>query len=61
MIERERVLAGDTELVARDVLIDRISRRRRRRRTIAVLVAGLLFGVMVGAAGLFGLAWLYAR
>ena len=61
MIERERVLAGDTELAARDILIDRIARRRRRRRTAAVLLAGLLFGVLVGAAGLFGLALFYAR
>jgi hypothetical protein len=57
LIERERVLAGDTELAARDVLIDQVSRRRRRRRTAAVLLLGLLLGIMTGAAGLFALAW----
>src|SRR5262250_533639 len=48
LVERERVLAGDTELAARDVLIDRISRKRRRRRIFAVLIIGLLLGVLVG-------------
>jgi hypothetical protein len=57
LIERERVLAGDTELAARDVLIDQVSRRRRRRRTVAVLLLGLLLGIVTGAAGLFALAW----
>jgi hypothetical protein len=58
LVERERVLAGDTELAARDVLIDQVSRRRRRRRLLGVLIIGLLFGVLAGAAGLFALAWL---
>jgi hypothetical protein len=57
LIERERVLAGDTELVARDVLIDQVSRRRRRRRMVGVLVLGLLLGALAGGAGLFALAW----
>jgi uncharacterized protein involved in exopolysaccharide biosynthesis len=57
LVERERVLAGDTELAARDVLIDRISRRRRRRRMAAVLIVGLLLGVLAGVAGVFALAW----
>jgi hypothetical protein len=57
LIERERVLAGDTELVARDVLIDQVSRRRRRRRMAGVLVLGLLLGALAGGAGLFALAW----
>jgi hypothetical protein len=57
LVERERVLAGDTELAARDVLIDRISRRRRRRRMVAVLIVGLLLGVLAGVAGVFALAW----
>ena len=57
LVERERVLAGDTELAARDVLIDRVSRKRRRRRIIAVLVFGLLLGALAGAVGVFALAW----
>ena len=57
LVERERVLAGDTELAARDLLIDRVSRKRRRRRIIAVLVFGLLLGALAGAAGVFALAW----
>jgi hypothetical protein len=60
LIERERVLAGDTELAARDVLIDQVSRRRRRRRMLGVLIAGLLLGALAGAAGLFAIAWLSA-
>jgi hypothetical protein len=57
LVERERVLAGDTELAARDVLIDQVSRRRRRRRMLGVLIVGLLLGVIAGAAGVFALAW----
>ena len=57
LVERERVLAGDTELAARDVLIDRVSRRRRRRRILFGLIIGLLLGVVVGVAGVFALAW----
>jgi len=57
LVERERALAGDTELAARDVLIDQVSRRRRRRRLIAVLIIGLLLGVLAGVGGLFALAW----
>ena len=57
LIERERALAGDTELAARDVLIDQISRRRRRRRMAGVLIVGLLLGALAGVGGLFALAW----
>lgn len=57
LIERERALAGDTELAARDVLIDQVARRRRRRRTAAVLLVGLVLGALAGIAGLFALAW----
>jgi hypothetical protein len=56
LIECERVIAGDTELAARDVLIDQVARRRRRRRMLGVLIVGLLLGVLIGAAGLFALA-----
>ncbi len=57
LVERERVIAGDTELAARDVLIDQVSRRRRRRRMLAKLILGLLLGVVAGIAGVFALAW----
>ena len=57
LVERERVLAGDTELAARDVLIDQVARRRRRRRMWGVLIMGLLLGALAGIAGLFALAW----
>ena len=57
LVERERVLAGDTELAARDVLIDQVSRRRRRRRMLGVLIVGLLLGVLAGVAGVFAVAW----
>src|SRR5262252_5511748 len=57
LVERERVLAGDTELAARDVLIDQVARRRRRRRMWGVLIIGLLLGALGGIAGLFALAW----
>jgi hypothetical protein len=39
------------------VLIDQVSRRRRRRRMAGVLVLGLLLGALAGGAGLFALAW----
>jgi hypothetical protein len=57
LVERERVLAGDTELAARDVLIDQVSHRRRRRRMLAMLTVGLLLGVIAGVAGVLALAW----
>src|ERR1700730_18528409 len=46
LVERERVLAGDTELAARDVLIDQVSRRRGRRRLLAGLIVGPLHCVI---------------
>ena len=58
MVERERVLAGDTELIARDLLIDGIEQRRRRRRLVATLFLGLALGFLVGSAALFAVAWL---
>jgi hypothetical protein len=61
LVERERVLAGDTELAARDVLIDRVARKRRRRRIWGVLIIGLLLGALAGIVGLFALAWWSVR
>jgi hypothetical protein len=52
------VLAGDTEFVARDILIDGVARRRQSRRLVAVLFLGLALGFVVGAAALFGTAWI---
>jgi len=57
LVERERVMAGDTELAARDALIDLVMRRRRHMRFAAVLALGLVLGVLAGAAALFAVAW----
>jgi hypothetical protein len=57
LVERERIMAGDTELAARDALIDLVTRRRRRTRIAGVLALGLLLGALAGAAGLFAFAW----
>ncbi len=58
LVERERVLAGDTELAARDLLIDGVARRRQRRRLVAILLIGLVLGFVAGAAALLGTAWI---
>jgi len=60
LVERERVVAGDTELVARDLLIDAVSRRRRRRRVLLTLLIGLTLGVALGAGAVLGTAWVSA-
>jgi len=60
LVERERVVAGDTELAARDRLIDTVSRRRRRRRTLLVLLLGIFLGVAIGAGAVLGTAWVAA-
>jgi len=57
LVERERVMAGDTELAARDALIDLVMRRHRHMRFAAVLALGLVLGVLAGAAALFAVAW----
>ena len=60
LVERERVVAGDTELAARDLLIDAVSRRRRRRRVLLTLLIGLTLGVVRGAGAVLGTAWVSA-
>jgi hypothetical protein len=57
LIERERVIAGDTELAARDILIDAVNRRRRRRRMLVTLLLGLILGVPIGAGAMLATAW----
>jgi len=58
LVERERAVAGDTELLASDILIDAVRRRRHRRRLVAMLCLGLVLGFLGGAAALFAFAWL---
>jgi hypothetical protein len=58
LVERERAVAGDTELLASDILIDAVRRRRQRRRMAAMLCLGLVLGFLAGAAALFAAAWL---
>jgi len=60
LVERERVIAGDTELAARDLLIDGVSRRQRRRRLLLVLLIGLILGAAIGAGAVLGTAWISA-
>ena len=56
LVERERALAGDTELGARDRLIDDIVRRQRRRTMQALFVTGMVVGMATGVAGLLTVA-----
>jgi hypothetical protein len=60
LVERERAIAADTELLARDLIVDAVERRRRRRRLVAVLCLGLVLGALLGAAALLAAAWLTA-
>jgi hypothetical protein len=55
LVERERALAGDTELGARDRLIDHVGRQRRRTMQ-ATFVVGVLVGMATGVVGLLALA-----
>ena len=59
LVERERAVAGDTELGARDRLIDDIVRGRRRRTLWAVFAIGVVVGMVTGAASLLGVAALF--
>ena len=58
LVERERVIAGETELAARDLLIDAVGRQRRRRRMLTMLLIGLVLGAAIGAGAVLGTAWL---
>jgi hypothetical protein len=57
LVERERVLEGDSALIAHDRLLVAARSRRRRWRIFFAFVTGLL----VGAAGLLTFAWFAAR
>jgi hypothetical protein len=57
LVERERVLEGDSALIANDELMA-AARRRRRRWRVAL---AFMFGLIVGAAGLFAIAWVVGR
>lgn len=57
LVERERLLEGDSALIANDALTAAARRRRRRWR---VLLA-FMFGLMAGATTLFTIAWFVAR
>jgi hypothetical protein len=57
LIERERVLAGETALIAQDELTAAARRRQRRWRVFW----SFLFGLAVGAAALFAVAWFVGR
>jgi hypothetical protein len=60
IVERERVLAGETDLGARDLLAEAASRKRRRRRTRTTLILGMILGALIGAAAMVAAAWLAA-
>ena len=57
LVERERVLEGDSALIAQDALTAAARWRRRRWR---VLLA-FMFGLLAGAGTLFTIAWIVAR
>src|SRR5262245_1835305 len=57
LVERERLLEGDSALIAQDSLLAAAQRRRRRWRVFVAFVIGLI----AGASTLFTLAWFAAR
>jgi hypothetical protein len=57
LVERERLLEGDSALIAYDALLVAGRRRRRRWRVFLAFV----FGLAIGAASLFAIAWFVAR
>jgi hypothetical protein len=57
LVERERMVEGDSALIAQDHLLT-VARRRRRRWRV---VLAFLVGILIGAASLFAIAWFAAR
>jgi hypothetical protein len=57
LVERERMLEGDSPLIAQDELLRAARRRRRRWRLFLAFIVGLL----IGTTSLFTLAWFVAR
>jgi hypothetical protein len=57
LVERERLLEGDSALIAQDELTAAARRRRRRWRVFLAFV----FGLLAGAGALFGIVWFVAR
>jgi hypothetical protein len=57
LVERERVLEGDSALIIHDELLAAARRRRRRWR----IVWAFVFGLLVGSASLFAVAWFVGR
>jgi len=57
LVERERLLEGDSALIAQDALLSAAHSRRRRWRVFLAF----FFGLIAGAASLFAIAWLVAR
>jgi hypothetical protein len=57
LVERERVLEGDSAIIVQDALLASARRRRRRWRVLLAFALGLV----AGAAVLFTAAWFVAR
>src|SRR5262245_48687515 len=57
LVERERLLEGDSALIAHDALTAAARRRRRRWRVLLAFI----FGLLAGAGTLFTIAWFVAR
>jgi len=57
LVERERLLEGDSGLIVHDDFLQAAHRRRRRGRALVAF----LVGVLLGSASLFALAWFSAQ
>ena len=57
LVERERVLEGDSAIIVHDAMLVAARRRRRRWRVFWAFS----FGLIVGAAVLFAVAWFVGR